>query len=76
MERLLFPTRATPTPPKAPIFESNFITWTPKGGGGVRTIMAYAGRLRPERDIFYEFRLQAAGIVRGLKSVIAVCDRT
>ena len=30
----------------------------PRGEGGVRTIMAYAGRLRPERDIFYEFRLQ------------------
>ena len=29
-----------------------------EGGGGVRTIMAYAGRLRPERDIVYEFRLQ------------------
>ena len=58
MERLLFPTRATPTPPKAPWFEYNLMAWTPKERGGVRTIIAYAGMLRPQRDIFYEFRLQ------------------
>ena len=51
---------------------------------GVHPIMAYAGRLRPERGIFFRLQVyERVGVsladvynrVRGLKSIIAVCER-
>ena len=48
-----------PLQPRLKLLDLNLTLWLehPRGEG-VRTIMAYAGRLRPQRDIFYEFRLQ------------------
>ena len=41
------------------------------GGGGVLPMMAYAGRLRPERGIFFKLEVYE----RVGKSVVCYCER-